>query len=278
MGKRRDSNASKTEPVGEDAAPSQSTTKSALSNMSILDWPSLEIARQLTIIEYEVFELIQPKECLSQSWNKDNKFQKAPNISNMIAMTNRVVAWVSFEILNAGSSASRRAKACKKFIKVAKELRKLNNFNACKEIVAGLRSNPIYRLKKTWAKVPAKLMMDLKELEELLHQSKNYNNMRQAIKQSSGACLPYIGIFLTDLTFIEDGNKDYIIAEGGKELINFFKRQKQSAIIKELLRLQEIPYALAPVEELSEVLRNMKELSEDDLYDMSLKAEGREEN
>jgi son of sevenless-like protein len=102
--------------------------------------------------------------------------------------------------------------------------------------------------------------------------------MRQAIKQSSGACLPYIGIFLTDLTFIEDGNKDYVYTEGGKELINFFKRQKQATIINELMSKQKNAYALAPVEELSDYMRAIPQHSEDDLYDMSLKAEAREES
>ncbi|KAL0485738.1 Ras guanine nucleotide exchange factor gefJ [Acrasis kona] len=253
---------------------SPNKTAATISYMSVLEWPSLEIARQITIIEFEMFELIQPKECLSQSWNKPDKHTKAPNISKMISFTNRIVAWVSYEILSCNNT-TKRSKACSKFIKVACELRKLNNFNACKAVIAGLKSNPVFRLRRTWVKVPAKQMNDMKELETLMEQAKNFHNMRNAIKQASGCCLPYIGIFLTDLTFIEDGNKDFITS-GDFELINLFKRMKQASVIKELVRLREMPYALQQVTELSDLLYNMTILTEDELYDLSLQAEPRE--
>jgi hypothetical protein len=59
------------------------------------------------------------------------------------------------------------------------------------------------------------------ELEELCQQQGNYKNLRAKIaedqeqnKKSSAeaACpiIPYLGMFLTDLTFGEEGNSDYV--------------------------------------------------------------------
>ena len=42
-------------------------------------------------------------------------------------------------------------------------------------------------------------------LESLVSQSGNYKAMRKAIKETAPPVTPYIGMFLTDLTFIEDG-------------------------------------------------------------------------
>jgi son of sevenless-like protein len=101
------------------------------------------------LIEFAIFEKIQPKECLSQAWNKASRLEKAPNISEMITRTNKMVLWVASEILQYEKPA-KRAYAIRKFIKIATAMKKLNNFNACKEIVGGLRSIPVTRLAKSW--------------------------------------------------------------------------------------------------------------------------------
>lgn len=124
--------------------------------------------------KFHSFQKIQPKECLAQAWNKNKT--AAPNICEMIHRTNTVVLWVAHQILE-NKKEDKRAKAIRKFIKVAHELRKLNNFNGLKEIIGGLRSVPIMRLKKTWALVPKKHLENYKELEKIVSTAKNYKEM-----------------------------------------------------------------------------------------------------
>ena len=52
-----------------------------------------------------------------------------------------------------------------------------------------------------------------------------------------------IGMYLTDLTFIEDGNKD--LTDTG--LINFNKRKQIANVIREIIQYQQTPYCLEPV-------------------------------
>jgi son of sevenless-like protein len=111
-------------------------------------------------------------------------------------------------------------------------------------------------------------MSDFQELEELLHQKKNYRNMRAALKKTNTCILPYVGMFLTDLTFIEDGNKD--MTEG---LINYFKRQKYAVVIREMLRLQSEPYLFTVVPDLSSKLKTFPDLDEEKLLETSYKLE-----
>lgn len=43
-----------------------------------------------------------------------------------------------------------RTEVLTKFIEIADRLRSLNNFNAIMELLAGLRSAAVHRLRKTW--------------------------------------------------------------------------------------------------------------------------------
>ena len=52
-------------------------------------------------------------------------------------------------------------------------------------------------------------------------------------------------MYLQDLTFIDDGNNDFLDAE--KKLINFDKRFRLSNVILVIIRLQQDPYKLTPL-------------------------------
>jgi len=53
-------------------------------DLTVLDIAPLEMARQLTIIEYSMFRKIQPKECLQQAWTGGERQIRAPNIYAII--------------------------------------------------------------------------------------------------------------------------------------------------------------------------------------------------
>jgi len=54
------------------------------------------MARQVTILEFSMYEKIQAKECIGQAWNGKKKHLLAPNISNCIAFTNQVSFFLFF--------------------------------------------------------------------------------------------------------------------------------------------------------------------------------------
>ena len=51
-----------------------------------------------------------------------------------------------------------------------------------------------------------KILGNYEELKEFLETRNNYKALRSAIKTSNPPLIPYLGIYLSDLTFIEDGN------------------------------------------------------------------------
>jgi son of sevenless-like protein len=84
-----------------------------------------------------------------------------------------------------------------------------------------------------------------------------------------------IGVYLTDLTFIEDGIPSIIKKSA---LINFAKRAKTAEVIRDIQQYQNVPYPLQPVPELQEyILSNMQAAGDvHEMYEKSLAVEPRE--
>jgi len=80
-------------------------------------------------------------------------------------------------------------------------------------------------------------------------------------------------MYLTDLTFIEDGNVDEI--QDG--LINFNKRKMIAATILEIQSYQEPPFCLKPLPEIQQFIMNARKFTDTDvLYNFSQYMEPRE--
>jgi hypothetical protein len=99
-----------------------------------------------------------------------------------------------------------------------------------------LESSPISRLKTTWNLLAEKYRTRLRTIGELLSSAKNYSRYREhlaKVRSSRHTCLPYLGLFLRDLTFIHEGNATFV-----NELINYSKFRLVGTVILELLYYQ----------------------------------------
>lgn len=96
-----------------------------------------------------------------------------------------------------------------------------------------------------------------------------------AWKLSNHQLTRLIGVYLTDLTFIEDGIPSLIKRTN---LINFAKRAKTAEVIRDIQQYQNVPYPLQPVPELQDyILTNMQSAGDvHEMYEMSLSVEPRE--
>ena len=48
------------------------------------------IAEQLTLIDFQIFKKITPKEFFGENWQKQNKYEEAPNVMQLINHSNKV--------------------------------------------------------------------------------------------------------------------------------------------------------------------------------------------
>lgn len=90
-----------------------------------------------------------------------------------------------------------------------------------------------------------------------------------------GPCVPYLGVYLSDLTFIEDGNMDFI---KDTKLVNFEKRSMVAKVLTEIQGFQQIDYCLRPVPEIQVFLNKLEILDEKQAYEKSLQCEPRAES
>ena len=173
------------------------------------------------------------------------------------------------------TDSKRRQVVIKHFVAIAERCRQLNNFSTLMSIVSALGTAPIHRLNRTWAQVNQKTMATLENMRKLMNSTKNFTEYRDTLHRANPPCIPFLGVYLTDLTFIEDGIPSIIKKT---DLINFAKRAKTADVISDIQQYQNVPFALQPVPELQEyMLTNMR--SADDvhnMYERSLQAEPRE--
>lgn len=92
----------------------------------------------------------------------------------------------------------------------------------------------------------------------------SFKQYRQALTHVVAPCIPYIGVTLQDLSFVDE-NSDKI----GK-LINFSKQRMVYCMIYDMLRFQNTPYAFQAVDA-EQILIDMDlGISEQELYEESL--------
>ncbi|KAI1355700.1 ras GEF [Xylaria sp. FL0043] len=248
-----------------------------MKKLKFLDIDVTEFARQLTIIESRLYAKIKPSECLNKTWQKkvtDGEPEPAPNVKALILHSNQMTNWVA-EMILAQMDVKKRVVVIKHFVSVADKCRSMNNFSTLTSIISALTTAPIARLKRTWDQVPARTNTVLESMRRLMASTKNFAEYREALHTTNPPCIPFFGVYLTDLTFIEDGIPSILKKTN---MINFAKRAKTAEVIRDIQQYQNAPYSLQPVPELQDyILSNMSAAGDvHEMYDKSLQVEPRE--
>ncbi|XP_078248500.1 ras-specific guanine nucleotide-releasing factor RalGPS2 isoform X9 [Pogona vitticeps] len=204
-----------------------------------------EYAGQITLMDIPVFKAIQPEELSSCGWNKREKYSSAPNA---VAFTRRF----------------------------NHKLYELNNLHALMAVLSGLQSAPIFRLTKTWALLSRKDKATFDKLEYVMSKEDNYKRLRDYISSlKMTPCIPYLGIYLSDLTYI-----DSAYPSTGSILENEQRSNLMNNILRIISDLQQSCeydiFVLPHVQKYLNSVQYIEELQkfvEDDNYKLSLKIE-----
>uniref|UniRef100_H3A1F4 Ras protein specific guanine nucleotide releasing factor 1 n=1 Tax=Latimeria chalumnae TaxID=7897 RepID=H3A1F4_LATCH len=163
-----------------------------------------------------------------------------------------------------------RVSSIEKWVAVADICRCLHNYNAVLEVTSSLNRSAIFRLKKTWLKVSKQTKTLIDKLQKLVSSEGRFKNLREALKNCDPPCVPYLGMYLTDLVFIEEGTPNY--TEDG--LVNFSKMRMISHIIREIRQFQQTAYKIDHEAKVTQYLLDKTYvMDEESLYEASLRIE-----
>ncbi|EFA80500.1 Ras guanine nucleotide exchange factor [Heterostelium album PN500] len=135
--------------------------------------------------------------------------------------------------------------------------------------LGGLNNSALLRLKFTKALVGKKYLESLESLEKEMSCESSYKTYRELLHNTDPPCVPYIGVYLTDLTFIEEGNPNII----GNNLINFSKYTLLYKVISEVQQYQWSEYNLNYVPIIQTFIKDLNSPTVAELYQVSLQKE-----
>ncbi|XP_028835879.1 ral guanine nucleotide dissociation stimulator-like 2 isoform X4 [Denticeps clupeoides] len=226
---------------------------------TILGFLADVIAEQLTKIETELFLQLVPYHCLGSLWSqRDKKGREGQcwSVKETVRQFNRLANAVRASCLWIKELRSQqRARLLEKWISVAEACRARKNFSSLYAIISALQSNPIHRLRRTWQETDREAVRRYEELSSIFSEKDNYSQSRELLKEegtskfanqdsrinnrkntgtSVQGTVPYLGIFLTDLTMLDTAVKDKL--ENG--YINFDKRRREFEVLAQIRLLQ----------------------------------------
>jgi son of sevenless-like protein len=142
-----------------------------------------------------------------------------------------------------------------------------------------LQNAAVHRLNHSWGELDSRTTADYQECMTTMANDKSFKTYREKLMFASPPCVPYLGIFLTDLTFVEDGNPDLVKSKTGKMLINWKKKKMVHEVISNIKQYQYKPYDFQPVYQIQKLMDKLfsehKQQTEEVLYKKSLELEPR---
>ncbi|GAA5834294.1 hypothetical protein JCM9279_004273 [Rhodotorula babjevae] len=261
-----------------------------LSN-AVVEMREQDIATQITRIAWDIFGGMSPRDLLRHALaprdphNPEVALRDSSSpVARSINFVNHLASWTATLIL-VQSKVKARARVVEKLLLVAVALREQENFDSLMGVLAGLNSQPIFRLTETMGLVTTKLDGDpraqphrtaqpdgdknrlpkkLRSLNRLMAASKSFAAYRLALANSGINMIPYLGVHLQDLTVTNEMKSDM---RGGN--VNWSKMSQLGKSAAVVLDCARVAPKLAVDRTIERCILNAPVLDEDRQYALS---------
>lgn len=206
----------------------------------LTDIHPLELAKQLTALESALFLKVQPTELVH--YKEPNL---SPNITEILKFSNQLSNYVTESICAPYLSSIQRVCRLQCWLRIALSCAYFRNFNSVATIMASLQNHSIERLHPIWNSLDKKDSTLFDYLVRIVHPNHNFKVYRTKLNsitkdhqysKSPLPVVPFVNLYLQDLTFLDDGNPSFRDPNSFRpnKLINVDKYVRMTKIISNL--------------------------------------------
>jgi len=204
-----------------------------------------EAARQMTLVDAELFRMIRLPELGCSKWTKPEFEKSTANVQRMIQYGNKVSIWVASGILSE-EDPKRRKKVMMNMLVLCQHFINMNNFHGAKSVLAGLQASPIVRLS-----FPGEDLQDRVRSLAL--------TLEEKMESARSPCIPFLGSVLKELISY-DHDKPNTSTQLNPE-IDWERQQGIQGVLAEFLEQQRLcVYKIPETTMKNSILRSVDEL------------------
>jgi len=216
---------------------------------SCLDFDQEEIARQICLIDHELFVEIRPAELLNGLYNNREFIGYSVNYYRFMSRIDKIANIIVNEYSQA-QEITKKAQTVIKWLTVLDHLVKMGNWHSIAGVLLGLDQTLQFD-QNAWNAVPQLQRKIFTELKQNYDPNTNYPGLKEKIQQTPPPYLPFLGLMLQTIDQIEKQNPDIT-----QNMINFARHAAIGEILlKQLLEVQKSNFVLTPVSIIQDWLR-----------------------
>ncbi|VDK53731.1 unnamed protein product [Anisakis simplex] len=181
--------------------------KGEINTYDLLTLHPLEIGRQITLLQFDLYRAIKPIELVGSAWTKHDKDRRSPQLLKLIDHSTMLTYWVAKTIVET-PSLEERVGMFSRVLEVMSVFEELNNFTGLVALYSALNSSSVYRLKACWERIDREKQVCYEKFKKLCNP--HWKEMITRLQTINPPCVPFFGHYLSKIFFYEEGNSTFV--------------------------------------------------------------------